>query len=308
MSGSAAIETNRVALAHIVASLVAMAGLGNEARSETGLRRTITRHVWRTILRLLRPAEAAARRLIIAAARGIVVPAPPPRKSAPQLKPAPLTARTLPQPADREAFLRRFGIAVTGSTADMARPQILPRVLTREGDHAQRGGGGKGESSAPRIPAFPLFDPPRRLRLAPARRYVPAHAAPRIMFPGITRPHRLPPPPPPPSPDDLVSAAGVARRLASLAAALEDLRRQARRFARRMAALDAARQRDRDAAHPGPRRFRRTSPLRGGPPYGGRLAVWDPTVPHGKHIREVDVILAHAHALADYALAFPDTS
>ena len=304
MSGSVAIETNRVALVRIVASLITMAGsarashlppeAGNQGRSaEVGaaaetVRRvgseppragvlaqevadgrndptrfaplrgpqrpphkgevngapTITRHVWRAILSLLRPAEAAARRLIIAAARGIVVPLPPPRKPAPQLKPAPLTARTLPQPADREAFLR----------------------------------------------------------LSPARRYVPAHAAPRIMFPGITRPHRLPPP----SPDDPVSAVGVARRLAALAAALDDLPKQARRFARLKARLDLQRTQDRDATHP--RRFRRTSPLRGGPPYGGRLAVWDPTAPHGKHIREIDEILAHAHALADYALDFPDTS
>ena len=291
MSGSVAIETNREALARIVASLVAMAGV----------RPTVTRHVWRAILSLLRPAESAARRLIIAAARGIAVPPPKPRKPAPRFKPAPLTARPLVQPADREAFLRRFGIAVTGSTVDMARPRILPRISTGEGDHAQRGGGGTEIRLTPRIPAFPLFDPPRRLRLAPARRYVPAHAAPRIMFPGITRPHRLPPPPPPPSPDDLVSAAGVARRLAALAAALDDLPRQARRFARLKARLDARR-----AAQP--RRFRRTSPLRGGPPYGGRLAVWDPTAPKGKHIREIDEILAHAHALADYALAFPDTS
>ena len=65
--------------------------------------------------------------------------------------------------------------------------------------------------------------------------------------------------------------------------------------------MDARRTQERD-------RPRHTSPLRSGPPYGGRLAVRDPTVPNGKHIREVDVILAHAHALADYALAFPDTS
>ncbi len=327
MEGSVAIETNREALVRIVASLVAMARFpppdasrrpphkGEVEAAPTLQRPTVTRHVWRTILSLLRPAEAAARRLIIAAARGIVVPAPLPRKPAPQLKPAPLTARTLPNPADREAFLRRFGIAVTVSSADMARPLILP-CEAGEGDHAQRGGG--GEPSPPRIPAFPLFDPPRRLRLTPRRRYVPAHAAPRIMFPGITQPHRLPPPPPPPAPDDLISAAGVDRRLAALGAALEDLPGQARRFARLKARMDAQAAQDRAVAAASAagasappsarRRFRRTYPLRGGPPYGGRLAVWDPTVPHGKHIREVDVILAHAHALADYALAFPDTS
>ena len=304
MSGSVAIETNRVALVRIVASLVAMAGV----------RPTVTRHVWRAILSLLRPAESAARRLIIAAARGIAVPPPKPRKPAPRFKPAPLTARPLVQPADREAFLRRFGIAVTGTPAASGTAH-LPldgggiADLSAVAQRAKAEGDGGGIIAAPRSPAFPLFDPPRRLRLSPARRYVPAHAAPRIMFPGITRPHRLPPPPPPPLPDDLVGAAGIARRLGALAAALDDLPRQARRFARWQARLEARRSQERETcAAAQPRRFRRTSPLRGGPPYGGRLAVWDPTVPHGKHIREVDIILAHAHALADYALAFPDTS
>ena len=131
MDGSVAIETNRAALVRIVASLVAMAGLArashlppeasNQGRSadvdaaaET-VRRvgswrqrasapTITRHVWRTILSLLRPAESAARRLIIAAARGIVVPPPRPREPGPTS-----------EPVDPAPFLRRFGIAVTGS-------------------------------------------------------------------------------------------------------------------------------------------------------------------------------------------------
>ena len=139
MSGSVAIETNREALVRIVASLVAMAGG----------RPTVTRHVWRTVLRLLRPAESAARRLIIAAARGIVAPPPPPRKPAPQLKPAPpavepmrLAGAHAPNLADREAFLRRFGIAVTvSSAAGPSAGRILPRGSTGEGDHAQRGGG-----------------------------------------------------------------------------------------------------------------------------------------------------------------------
>src|SRR5690606_35997462 len=112
----------------------------------------------------------------------------------------PLTARTLPQPASHEAFLRRFGIAVTGSPASGG-----ARLPLDEGG-GPKGRRGCAEDHTPRIPAFPLFDPPRRLRLGPARRYVPPHAAPRIMFPGLVQPHRLPPPPLPPSPDDPVSA------------------------------------------------------------------------------------------------------
>ena len=84
MDGSVAIEQNRAALKRIVASLVAMAGLGTgphaEGRPEGTHCPILPRHLWLAILRLLRPAEAAARRLIIAAARGITVTLPPPRK------------------------------------------------------------------------------------------------------------------------------------------------------------------------------------------------------------------------------------
>ena len=55
-------------------------------------------------------------------------------------------------------------------------------------------------------------------------------------------------------------------------------------------------------------RFRRVWPLRPGRPPGGRLAQYDPDAWGGrKNIRDVDEILAHAHALARYALN-PDTS
>src|SRR5690606_22530741 len=142
MDGSAAIEQNRLALKRITLSLMAMAGLagsapftspqGQETRGggreasaggcelpitptrRSGDRRpphtreakptrpTLPRHLWLAILRLLRPAEAAARRLIIAAARGLTVTLPPPRKPAPK-----------PLPAVQ--LLRRLGIAVTMS-------------------------------------------------------------------------------------------------------------------------------------------------------------------------------------------------
>lgn len=65
MDGQAAIERNVEALKRILLSLVAMASLGEN---------TLPRHLHRAILRLLRPAEAAARRLIIAAARAVTVP------------------------------------------------------------------------------------------------------------------------------------------------------------------------------------------------------------------------------------------
>ena len=104
MDWSAAIETNREALRRILTTLVAMAGLrgrfapevqgcpaggsptGREDRdvdagsgAPAGMRSeerpTLPRHLHRAVLRLLRPAEAAARRLIIVMARDLPHPA-----------------------------------------------------------------------------------------------------------------------------------------------------------------------------------------------------------------------------------------
>ena len=72
MDWNAAIEKNREALKRVLAMLVAMAEFA-------GGRATLPRHLHRAILRLLRPAESAARRLVIVAARGLVVTLPPPR-------------------------------------------------------------------------------------------------------------------------------------------------------------------------------------------------------------------------------------
>lgn len=288
MDGTAAINHNIEALKRIRASLAAMAGFdlasplwGSHPIPLDGqLKTTLPRHLRLAILRLLRPAEAAARRLIIASARGLVVTLPPPRK-----------ARA--KPATAEAQLRRLGIAVVMSPADLAcAASILPRSRARE----TAGGGGEGGL---RVPALPLFDPPMRfLGGRPRRRYVPPHAAPRILSPGLATPHTLPPPP---SPDDPVDAARLGLRLAALAAALDDVPGQARRFARWK-----ARSKARDGASAG--RIGRISPLRPGRPPGGRLRRFDPSAKRSSAIRDIDEILAHAHALALYALGPPDTS
>ena len=83
MDWNLAIERNTEALKRILAALVAMAGLtGGESPSPLrgGVRGggTLPRHLHTAVLRLLRPAEAATRRLIIVAARGIVILPPPP--------------------------------------------------------------------------------------------------------------------------------------------------------------------------------------------------------------------------------------
>jgi hypothetical protein len=69
-----AVEKNHEALKRILAMLVTMVGMtgesaGNSNSSGGGRQKTLPRHLHRFVLRLLRPAESATRRLIIIAAR-----------------------------------------------------------------------------------------------------------------------------------------------------------------------------------------------------------------------------------------------
>lgn len=85
MDWNLAIEINRAALKRVLAMLVAMAGLPALAPdSEAASRPTLPRHLHRAVLRLLRPAEAAARRLVIAAAACVVAPVSRAGQSGPQ--------------------------------------------------------------------------------------------------------------------------------------------------------------------------------------------------------------------------------
>ena len=68
MDLSRAIEINHTALTRIVAALIAMVGLGVD-----GAVARLPRPLYFAALRILRPAEAAVRRLIIMAARGVTV-------------------------------------------------------------------------------------------------------------------------------------------------------------------------------------------------------------------------------------------
>jgi hypothetical protein len=99
MDWNAAIEKNREALKRVLAMLVAMAGLRAPAP-------TLPRHLYRAVLGLLRPAEAAARRLIIVMARGLVVALPPlrPRKPKPERMIRRKTGRAgMPMPSENLA-------------------------------------------------------------------------------------------------------------------------------------------------------------------------------------------------------------
>lgn len=234
MDGHLGIDRHRQALVRIVVALFAMAGLN------TG-RATLPRSLRNAVLRLLRPAEAAARRLAIALAHGLMVTLPPRR------------VRTSKSP---------------------------PRMASR-----------------PRQCTLPLLDPPYH-PFAPRRTYVPAYLSPRISVPGISVPTALPPKP---SPDDELDAARLRLRLQALAAALQDLPKQARRFARWQ-----ARQRD---GHT----------LIGAKPMKPSRPVWKAISrqplrrlrpPRSRYIgrHEVHGILAHADELARFALGRPDTS
>jgi len=74
MDWARAIERNSEALKGIVAALFAMLGLAGEAA-----RLRIPQPLHRAVLRVLRPAESAVRRLVVIAARGLVVKLVPSR-------------------------------------------------------------------------------------------------------------------------------------------------------------------------------------------------------------------------------------
>ena len=174
------------------------------------------------MLRLLRPAEAAARRLIIVAARGLVVELAPPRLRA--AKPKPILNRS-----------NGFGTGV------VIRPGPLPEWA--------RALAPKRSSTL----SLPLFDPLKRFGVR--RRYVKQRDVPRIRSfddprIGFFQPPRAPDPLPP-SPDDPLDAGRLHRRLEAMASALDDLPRQAKRLARWQARLETGLSQERASDHPG---------------------------------------------------------
>lgn len=254
MDWTAAVDRQRQKLVAILATLVAMAAGG------TG---TLPRHLHRTVLKLLRPAEAAARRLVIALAR--TLPASPAHSARP-LVPHP----SVPQ---RPSILTtRFGTGILLRQT----PPSAPRP-------------------PPENPSLPLFD---RLRTPASwlpRRQTPA-GVPRISVPGESRLFAVPVRHPL-TPFDPINASRLRLRLKALAAALDDLPAQARRFARWQARLHAAASGPQGSGG-GPKRAGRASPLKPGRPPGWRR----------KPMHSVDEVLNDAHGLALWAMERPDTS
>jgi hypothetical protein len=299
MDWNAAIERNREALKRILAMLVAMAGLDARGQSPAP---TLPRHLHRAILALLRPAEAAARRLVIVAARDLVVELPRPRRA---------------EPKAGSIFVR------SGKGTGIVLPHGVKPGAILPGLSPPR--------QAPRSLALPLLDP---LPGWPGHPRPPANGVPRISAPGIAEPHRGPDRRPP-LPGDAIDATRLALRLQAVGRVLDDLPAHARRFARWRLRRDAAGTQKEDRVAAGAQKedrvaagaqkedrvaagaqkedrvaagaqnqenraglFRRISPLRPGRPAGGRRR---PT-------HEVHEVLADLHHFAFYALERADSS
>lgn len=263
MDARAGIAWNVEALKRILVSLAAMAA-GNG---------TLPRHLHRAVLRLLRPAESAARRLIIA------------MSATPQAREKEKIALA-PQMRDRETLVasqRRQKAAARQLRHFMPAMPVQPAV----------------RPALSRL-SLPLLDPLTH-PFRPAR--VAQTAIPRLWIVGSTGPR--PALPPPPAPDDALDATRLRLRLAALGRALDDLPGQALRFSRWQArrAFEDAQSRvtagaqqvqDRGGVAAGAQNgtnLRYRWPLRPGRPPGSRRGAHD-----------VQAVLAQAHALGWWAL------
>ena len=132
------VTMNREKLVRILAGLVAMAGL-------TDGRTHLPRRIHRAVLRLLRPAEAAARRLIIVAARGLQV-------------------QVFMQQADRQPFARPARALVFTVRQPVVGKRAQPVVHVQRGhQHAAAPGGlQRGVQQGSGIAAPAVGDPDHR--------------------------------------------------------------------------------------------------------------------------------------------------
>jgi len=268
MDWQGVVEKQGRMLREVLATLVALAGLragltspgegenGSARRGEAetlaergeGVAPTLPRRTYRAVLRLLRPAEAAARRLIIIAAQGLTVTLPPPRKAKPRKKRRSVYVR----PGRGTGIVVPWGVRMPD-----ARPPS-------------------------RLVSLPLFDPPFRPF---NRRRRSNSCTPRILSLNRNSP---PPLPSRRASGGQVNASRLGQRIEALGRALENLPKQALRFARWKARRAAG-------------LSRRFSPLRLGRAYALRRTG------RGEEVRQVDEILADTHYFARLALN-PDTS
>jgi hypothetical protein len=278
MEWDVAIRRNREALLHVVAILFVMAGLKEDALSPSArsnrppLPQFFIRPVRNSILRVLRPAESALRRLIVIAARGVSVVVPQARK-------AKHASRPNGQPL---VVLHNLDLGLACASGARQR-----RATDNVGEELK---GGTDNPFPDRIPAFQLFDP---FKSYGRRRY--AKAIPRIRsldgdwsLPVYMRlPER--PAKSAPSPDDDLPARAVCLRLLAVRAALGDIDAEANRLARWQA------RRDRALAKGAKFRPHRLTPLRPGYPPGRRK----------RHRYDVDAVLEECQALVVYSDRHP---
>jgi hypothetical protein len=214
------IAKNQAALAAVVAGLVAMAGLAEH----------LPRAVYRTILRVLRPAESAVRRLIFIAARDVVVEPAPVR---PWPKGLVIAGKGK---GSKSARVPAFQLFDPRKRFDLGQPRRKPFAKPGTGPRSWLVEATGPDSYDAGI-LCPLFRPRPAAKPAP-----------------------VPPPIPVPLPDGSVSAKRLQRRLAAIKAALENIPRQAIRMARWKARRAAIRL----------KRPTILEPLRNGPPPGHR--------------------------------------
>ena len=276
MDWNLAIARNLAALLRIADALLAMAGLDTEAAPEllgASWPTSLPRHLHVAVLSVLRPAEAALRRLIVISARDIVVVLPPAER-------ARIAQAALPAHPSRTGIFLHDRPARPEDLAGLNRDPHMTRDLAADAapDIAP------GRDSGRRAPCFALFDPLKRFG---AVRQGPSQSIPRILFNLDADIPTVAPAHPPISPEDPISAAQLCRRLTALKTALGDLPAQARRLARWR-----ARRRLRQGVRG------RLSPMRPGSPPGHRS--------HGFH--PVHDVLRRCHGLALDASARRDTS
>ena len=220
MDWDAMAERQRADLKRVVARLFLLAGMMAGA-----VHATLPRALRLRVLSILRPAEAAARRLIAVAARaGIEGP-----------------GRVHGDPPARGRTAKR-----TAARRD------------RTDGTARGGGDAEPDGTEPgRYPPFALLDPRRAPRAIPRRRTVPPGRAPRLwFFDGMDPPRESVPLP---GPHDPVPAAALCRRILALRDALDDIPAQAGRLTRLLARPGARYTRPMRPGRPPGHRTRRTA-------------------------------------------------
>jgi hypothetical protein len=253
MNWPLAIERNRAALVAVAAAVAALLGGGDGP---------VARSLRNAALALLRPAEAAARRLIVMAARGLKARLRPPR----------------PIPS---------GLAAVGR-ASGSRPPAFP-LFDRPKRYRPAGVILRPEPRAiPRIRTF--WTPASTQPLVPPSAISIGSASAQPAVGAADRPAQPAPAPKParPDPEALVEAARLRLRLQALQAALADLPRQARRLARLRARIQLRLEARRASAPKDGLWIAPRQPMRIGRPPGWRLRPG----------RAVDLVLRECHALA----------